>query len=137
MLKIDDILRIAKDTTIVLFGTIKVKGIIGTPNHYKCVNMVADDLPEDQHCKDIVIAQKVQVLKPETCIDKKFILQNFKNKERKKIAHVEASNIVPPLISSQMPENVPEQVVGNTPESNLLENLPGEKEGRSKRFLRV
>ena len=31
--KIDGILKIAKDTTIVQFGTIEVKGIIKTPNH--------------------------------------------------------------------------------------------------------
>ena len=63
VLKIDGILRIAKDTTIVPFGTIKVKGIAKTLNHYKHVNLVVDDLPENQHCKDIVIAQQIKVLK--------------------------------------------------------------------------
>ena len=48
-----------------------------------------------------------------------------------KIAHVEASNIVPPLISSQ----VPEKVVGNAPENNLLGNLTEEEEGRVKRIF--
>ena len=62
--KVDSIIRIAKDATIVPFGTIKVKGTTKTPNHYKCVNVVVDDLPENQHCKDIVIAQQIQVLKP-------------------------------------------------------------------------
>ena len=62
--KIDGILRIAKDTTIVPFRTIEVKGIIRTPNHYKHVNVEVDDLPENQHCKDIGIAQQIQVLKP-------------------------------------------------------------------------
>ena len=62
--KIDGILKIAKDSTIVLFGTIEVKGIIKTPNHYKQVNVAVDDLPENQHCKDTVIAQQIQVLKP-------------------------------------------------------------------------
>ena len=33
--KIDNVLRIAKDTTIDPFGTIEVKGIIKTLNHYK------------------------------------------------------------------------------------------------------
>ena len=61
--KIDSFVKIVKDTTIVPFETIEVKGIIKTPNHYKCVN-VMDDLPENQHCKDVAIIQQIQVLKP-------------------------------------------------------------------------
>ena len=64
ILKIDNVLKIAKDTTVVPFGTIEVKGVIKTPNHYKHVNVVVDSLPENQHCKDIAIAQQIQVLKP-------------------------------------------------------------------------
>ena len=37
--KIDNVLKLVKDTTIDPFGTIEVKGIIKTPNHYKCVNV--------------------------------------------------------------------------------------------------
>ena len=59
--KIDNILKIVKDTTVVPFGTIEVKGVIKTPNHYKCVNVIVDNLPENQHCKDIAIAQQIQV----------------------------------------------------------------------------
>ena len=46
--KIDSIVKIARDTTIVPFGTTEVKGIIKTPNHYKHVNVVVDDLLENQ-----------------------------------------------------------------------------------------
>ena len=35
--KIDNILKIAKDTTINPFGMIEVKSVIKTPNHYKHV----------------------------------------------------------------------------------------------------
>ena len=35
ILKIDNVLKIVKDSTIVPFGTIEVKGVIKTPNHYK------------------------------------------------------------------------------------------------------
>ena len=45
--KIDSIVKIARDTTIIPFGTIEVKGVIKAPNHYKCVNLVIDDLPEN------------------------------------------------------------------------------------------
>ena len=139
--KLDGILRIAKDTTIVPFGTIEVKGITKTPNHYKCVNVVVGDLPENQHCKDIVIAQQIQVLKPGSnkipVVIRNLSCRTIKIKKGTKIAQVEASNIVPPLISSQVPKKVLEQVVGNAPKGNLLEDLPKEKEGGSKRFLRV
>ena len=57
--KIDSILKIDKDTTIVPFGMIEVRGVIKTPNHYKCVKIVVDNLLEGQHCKDIVIAQQI------------------------------------------------------------------------------
>ena len=57
-------MKLAKDTTIGPFGTIEVKGIIKTPNHYKCVNVVIDNLPENQCCKDIPVAQQIQILKP-------------------------------------------------------------------------
>ena len=51
--RIDSIVKIARDTTITPFGTTKVKGLIRTPNHYKHINVVIDDLPENQHCKDV------------------------------------------------------------------------------------
>ena len=44
--KIDNILKLAKDTTIDPFGTIEVKGIIKTPNHYKHVNVVMAIYPK-------------------------------------------------------------------------------------------
>ena len=48
--KIDSIVKIARDTAIIPFGTTEIKGVIRTPNHYKCVNVVIDDLPENQCC---------------------------------------------------------------------------------------
>ena len=55
--QVDRIVKITKDTTITPFRTIKVKGFIRGPNHYKHINVVIDDLPEDQHCKDVVVMQ--------------------------------------------------------------------------------
>ena len=62
--KKDSNVKIAKDTTITPFGTTKVKGPIRAPNHYKCVNVVIDDLPESQCCKDVEVMQQIQILKP-------------------------------------------------------------------------
>ena len=53
-----------------------------------------------------------------------------------KIAHVEASNVVPSFANSQVSENVLEKVVGNVLKMDLLKNLP-KKEGRVKKILEI
>ena len=131
---IDSIVKLARDTTIIPFGTTKVKGVIKTPNYYKCVNVVTDDLPENQHCKDVVIIQLIQILKPGSnkipVVLQNLSCRTLKIKKGTKIAHVEASNVVPSLVTSQQPKNILEMVAGNAPKSDLLENLPKEIGGR-------
>ena len=45
------------------------------------------------------------------------------------IAHVEASNVVPPIAATESYENIPEKATGD-PKSDLLGNLPKEKRDR-------
>ena len=52
-----------------------------------------------------------------------------------KIAHVEASNVVPPLAVPQLNENIPEKVAGNAPKGDLLWNLPKENIGSLKKLF--
>ena len=59
--EMDSIVKTARDTTITPFGTIEVKGVVRAPNHYKCVNVVIGDLPENQHCKDVAVIQQIQI----------------------------------------------------------------------------
>ena len=54
-----------------------------------------------------------------------------------KVAHVEASSIVPPMVSSGMSKNVLEKVAGNAPKSTLLENVPKTKGRIEKNFWKV
>ena len=126
--KIDSIVKIARDTTIVPFRIAEVKGAIKAPNHYKCVNVVIDDLPENQHCKDLVVIQQIQILKPGSnkipVVSRNVSCRALIIKKGKKIAHVEASNVVPSLVTLQLPKNVLKIVAGNCPKSNLLKNLP-------------
>ena len=97
-----------------------------------------DDLPENQHCKDVVVMQQIQILKPGS--NKiPLVLQNLSCRVLKinkgmKIAHVEASNVVPALMAPQLDENMPERVAGKLPKSNLLENLPRGNDSRLKMF---
>ena len=58
--------------------------------------------------------------------------RTLKLKKGTKIAHVEASSIVPPMVSSWMSENILEKDAGNAPKNNLLENVPEAKEERIK-----
>ena len=137
--KIDNVLKIAKDITIAPFGTIEVKGVVKTPNHYKHVNVVVDYLPENQHCKDIAIAQQIQVLKPGSnkipVVLRNLSCRTLKLKKGMKLPHVEASRIVSLVVNSRMSENILEKDAGNAPKSNLLKNVPEAKEERIKEIL--
>ena len=119
--KIDNILKLAKDTTIDPFGMVEAKGIIKTPNHYKHVNVVIDNLPKDQCCKDMTVAQQIQVLKPGSSkipvVLRNLSCRTLKVKRGMKIAHVEASSIVPTMVSQKISENILEKEAGNVLES--------------------
>ena len=132
--KIDNVLKLAKDTTIDPFGMIEVKGIIKTPNHYKHVNMVIDNLPKNQCCKDITVGQQIQVLKPGSnkiaVVLRNLYCTTLKVRKGMKIAHVEASNIVPTMVNQGLPENMLKKEAGNALKSILLENIPNAKEER-------
>ena len=52
-----------------------------------------------------------------------------------KIAHVETSSKVPPMVNSRMSKNVLEKDAGKAPKSNLLENVLKAKEERIKEIL--
>ena len=137
--KIDNVLKLAKDTTIDPFGTIEVKGIIKTPNDYKHVNMVIGNLPKDQCCKDMTVAQQIQVLKPGSSmipvVLRNLSCRTLKVKKGTKIAHVETSSIVPTMVSQEMPKKVLEKEAGNAPKSTVLENVPDAKEERIGKIL--
>ena len=52
-----------------------------------------------------------------------------------KVAHVEASNIVPIMVNQRLPENVLEKEAGNAPKSALLKNVSDVKEKRIDKIL--
>ena len=57
--------KLVKDMIIGPFEAVKAKGVLKkTPNHYKRINVVVDDLREDQHCGDIAVVHQLQILKP-------------------------------------------------------------------------
>ena len=55
MSQIDSVMKITKDTIMTPFETMKVKGAIRAPRHYKHINVMINDLLEGQHCKDVAV----------------------------------------------------------------------------------
>ena len=74
------------------------------------MNVVIDNLPENQCCKDMIVAQQIQVLKPGSnkipVVLKNLSCRTLKVKRGMKIAHIEANNIVPMMVSQGIPKNV-------------------------------
>ena len=121
-----------------LFGTTEVKGVIRAPNHCKHVNVVIDNLPENQCSRDVMVMQQIQILKSRSnkipVVVQNLSCRVLKLRKGTKIAHVDASNVVPSLLTSQLFENVPDKVVGNSLKSKLVKNLP---EGNHSRLERL
>ena len=70
------------------------------------MNVVIDNLPENRHCKDIAVAQQIQVLKSGSnkipVVLRNLSCRTLELKKGMKIAHVEASSKVPPMVNSRM-----------------------------------
>ena len=132
--QINNVVEITKDVAIAPFGTLKIKGVIKAPNHYKHVNVMMDDLPDEQHCKDVAAVHHIQILRPGS--NKIPIgLQNISCQTERirkgtEMAHVMAGNVMPPIVAPQLDENVPRKAAGKTPKSDLLRNLPKENSNR-------
>ena len=87
----------------------------------------------------MTVAQQIQVLKPGSnkipVVLRNLSCRTLKVKKGMKIAHVEASNIVPMMVSQQIPENMLKKEAGNDLRSTLLENVPNVKEERIRKIL--
>ena len=121
--KLDSDVKLVKDTTIGPFETVEVKGILKkTPNHYKRINVVVVDLGDSQCCRDIAVVHQLQILKPRS--DRiPLVVQNLSGRALKlkggtSVAHVEASQVVPPLDGSVVWEDVYEKVTRDIPKEN-------------------
>ena len=116
-----------------------MEAVIKTPNHYKRVNVVVDDLPEDQCCKDVAIVCQLQLLKPGSnrilVVLWNLSSRTLKLRKGMKVAHIEASQVVPSLCSSPVFESIPKKVAGNSPKSDLLKNSLKEDNDRFSQIL--
>ena len=138
--KLDNDVKLLKDMTIGPFETVETKGVLKmTPNHYKRINVVVDDLRKGQHCRDIAVVCQLQILKPRS--DRiPVILQNLSGRALKlkrgtSVSHVEASQVVPPIDSSVVQEDMYEKVTRDIPKGNQSENSSKKNNERLSKIL--
>ena len=63
--QLDSNVKLVRDTIVGPFETVETKGILRkTPNHYKRMNVVVDNLEGRGSSKDIVVVSQLQILKP-------------------------------------------------------------------------
>ena len=103
--QLDSDVRLARDIIVGPFETIETKGILQkSPNHYKRMNIVVDDLQGKGSSKDIVVTSQLQILK--SGLDRISVAlpnltgRTLKLKKGMNVAHVEASQVIPPLEKS-------------------------------------
>ena len=101
--------------------------------------MVVDNLPERQCCGDITTVQQIQIFKQGSnkipVVLRNLSCRTLKVRKGTKIAHVQASNIVPTMVKQRLSENVLQKEVGNVPKNTLLESISEAKEKRIKKIL--
>ena len=126
--QLDSDVKLVGDIILGPFETIKTKGILRkSPNHYKRMNVMVNDLGERRPYKDIAVVHQLQVLKPGS--DRiSMVLRNLsgrtlKLKKRMNVAHVEASQLVPlfnePLERGDVCEKVTEDITKESQSGDL------------------
>ena len=62
--QLDSSIKLARDIIVGPFKTVETKGILQkTPNHYKRMNVVVDNLQGKGSSKDIVVVSQLRILK--------------------------------------------------------------------------
>ena len=138
--RLDSDVKLIRDTIVGPFATVETKGILRkTPNHYKRMNVVVDNLEERRSYKDIAVVSQLQILKPGS-ERISIVLQNLTSRTLKlekgmNVAHVEASQVVHLFKEPLEKEDVCEEVTGNINRENQFENLTREKSKRMSKIL--
>ena len=130
--RLDSNVKLVRDMTLGPFETVETKRILRkTPNHYKRMNVVVDNLRENQCYKDIAVVSQLQILKPGS--DRILIvLQNLTSRTLKlnkgmNVAHVEASQVVPLFSEPLERGDVCEEVTEDITKESQSEDLTKEK----------
>ena len=103
--RLDGNVKLTRDIIVGPFETIEMKGILQkTPNHYKRMNVVVDDLQGKGSSKDIAVINQLQILKSGSdrisVALRNLTSRTLKLKKGMNVTHVEASQVIPPLEKS-------------------------------------
>ena len=138
--QLDSNVKLVRDTTLGPFETIETKEILRkTPNQYKRMNVVVNDLGERRSYKDIAVVHQLQILKHGS--DKiPMVLWNLsgrtlKLKKGTNVAHVEASQVVPLFNDPLERGDVCEEVTEDITKESQSEDSPKEKDKRMTKIL--
>ena len=138
--KLDNDVKLVKDTTVGPFEPVEAKGILRkTPNHYKRMNVVVDDLGQDQYCRDIAVVHQLQILKPRSdripVVPQNPSSRTLKLKKGTSVVHVEASQVVPPLDGSLKKGDLYGKVTKDITQENQSEDSPEKDDKRISKIL--
>ena len=138
--RLDSNVKLVRDMTLGPFETVETKGILRkTPNHYKRMNVVVDNLRENRCYKDIAVVSQLQILKPGS--DRISIVlwnltsRTLKLKKGMNVAHVEASQVVPLFNEPLERGDVCEKVTEDITKESQSEDLTKEKGKRMSKIL--
>ena len=126
--QLDRSVKLAKDVIMGPLETVETKGILWkTPNHYKRMNIVVDELPGQKSYRYIVVVAQLEILKAGS--DRvPMVLQNLTSrtlrlKKGMNVAHVEASQVVPSLEEPAEEEKAHENSSGKVPMGERNERM--------------
>ena len=139
---LDNDVKLVRDTTLGPFETIEMKGILRkTPNHYKRMNVVVDDLGKRRSYKDIAVVHQLQILKPGSdrlpMVLQNLSGRNLKLKKGTNVAHVEASQVVPLFDDHLERGDVYKEVTEDITKESRSEDSPKEKDKRMTKILEM
>ena len=138
--QLDSDVKLVRDMTLGPFETVKTKGILRkTPNHYKRMNVVVDNLGENRYYKDIAVVSQLQILKPGSdrisIVLSNLTSRTLKLKKGMNVAHVEASQVVPLFNEPLERGDVCEEVTEGITKESQSEDLTKEKGERMSKIL--
>ena len=122
------------------FETVETKGILRkTPNHYKRMNVMVNDLGGRRSYKDIAVVSQLQILKPGSdrisIVLRNLTSRTLKLKKGINVAHVEASQVVPLFDEPLEKGKVCEEVTENINRESQSEDLTKKRGKRMSKIL--
>ena len=126
--QLNNSVKLAKDVIVGPLERVETKGILWkTPNHYKRVNIVIDELPGEKSHGDIAVVAQLQILK--AGLDRvpmvrwNLTSRTLRLKKGMDVAYGEASQVVPSLVEPAEDEKAHENSSDEVPREERNERV--------------